>query len=88
VGFEILAHAPPIGGLVFTTCTSAKPSPGVTVGESQQLVGWGDSSQGKTNPEIGIILGLSRLTVKKHIEHILDALGVETRTAAAAMALE
>jgi DNA-binding NarL/FixJ family response regulator len=43
---------------------------------------------GKTNPEIGIILGISPRTVSKHIEHILDGLCVDTRTAAAAMALE
>ena len=43
---------------------------------------------GKTNPEIGIILGISWRTVEKHMEHILQRLGVETRTAAAAMALE
>jgi DNA-binding CsgD family transcriptional regulator len=43
---------------------------------------------GKTNPEIGIILGISWRTVEKHVEHILERLGVETRTAAAASALE
>jgi len=43
---------------------------------------------GKTNPDIGIILGISSRTVSKHVEHILEALGVETRTAAAAVALE
>ncbi len=43
---------------------------------------------GKTNPEIGIILGISWRTVSRHVEHILDALGVDTRTAAAASALE
>jgi DNA-binding CsgD family transcriptional regulator len=43
---------------------------------------------GKTNPEIGIILGISPRTVSKHVEHILGRLGVETRTAAAASALE
>ena len=42
---------------------------------------------GKTNPEIGIILGISWRTVEKHMEHILERLGVETRTAAAALAL-
>ncbi len=45
-------------------------------------------AMGKTNPEIAIILGISRLTVKKHLEHIFQALSVETRTAAAAAALE
>ncbi len=43
---------------------------------------------GKTNPEIGIILGISWRTVEKHVEHILERLGVETRTAAAASALQ
>jgi DNA-binding CsgD family transcriptional regulator len=42
---------------------------------------------GKTNREIGIILGISSRTVSKHVEHILEHLGVETRTAAAASAL-
>lgn len=43
---------------------------------------------GKTNPEIGTILGISSRTVSKHMEHILERLSVETRTAAAASALE
>ena len=45
-------------------------------------------AQGKTNLEIGTILDLSPLTVKKHLEHILRTLNVETRTAAAALFLE
>lgn len=44
--------------------------------------------QGKTNPEIGIILGLSFRTVRTHLEHVYDKLGVGTRTAAALQALE
>ncbi len=42
---------------------------------------------GKTNSEIGIILAISTRTVEKHVEHILERLGVETRTAAAASAI-
>jgi DNA-binding CsgD family transcriptional regulator len=42
---------------------------------------------GKTNPEIAIVLGASALTVKKHLEHIIAKLGVETRTAAASIVL-
>jgi len=42
--------------------------------------------QGKTNREIAIILGISVPTAKKHVEHIFKKLGVETRTAAAAIA--
>lgn len=45
-------------------------------------------SNGKTNPEIGIILGISSRTVNKHLDHVYEKLGVETRTAAAAMALK
>lgn len=42
---------------------------------------------GKTNKDIGEILGLSPRTVNKHLEHIYVKLGVETRTAAAAVAI-
>jgi len=43
---------------------------------------------GKTNREIGSILGASFRTVGKHTEQIFQKLGVETRTAAAARALQ
>ncbi len=45
-------------------------------------------AQGKTNPEIASILGISESTVKKHLIEILATLGVETRTAASLQALE
>jgi DNA-binding CsgD family transcriptional regulator len=35
--------------------------------------------EGKTNPEIAVILGISRRTVDKHIEHLLGKLGLENR---------
>ncbi len=43
--------------------------------------------KGKINRDIGDILGSSPMTVKKHLEHIFAKLGVETRTAAAAMVM-
>ncbi len=43
--------------------------------------------KGKTNRDIGDILGASPATVKKHLERVFAKLGVETRTAAAAMAI-
>ena len=43
--------------------------------------------RGKTNGDIGAILGASPRTVQKHLEHVFGKLGVETRTSAAAMAL-
>jgi DNA-binding NarL/FixJ family response regulator len=45
-------------------------------------------AQGKTNPEIANILGISESTVKKHMLDIMQVLGVETRTAASLRALE
>jgi DNA-binding CsgD family transcriptional regulator len=45
-------------------------------------------AQGKSNEEIGIILGASRNTIKKHVVRLLDKLGVESRNAAAVQALE
>lgn len=44
-------------------------------------------AKGKTNRDIGDILDLSPRTVNKHLEHIYVKLGVETRTAAAALAI-
>lgn len=36
-------------------------------------------AQGKTNAEIGIILGMSPGTVKTHLQYLSEKLGVETR---------
>jgi DNA-binding NarL/FixJ family response regulator len=44
-------------------------------------------TNGKTNADIGLLLGTSPRTVQKHLEHIFEKLGVETRTAAAMRAL-
>jgi DNA-binding response OmpR family regulator/DNA-binding CsgD family transcriptional regulator len=43
-------------------------------------------SKGKTNRDIADILGMSPRTVNKHLEHVFEKLGVETRSAAAAIA--
>ena len=43
--------------------------------------------KGKINRDIGDILGASPATVKKHLERVYVKLGVETRTAAAGMAM-
>ena len=45
-------------------------------------------AQGKTNSDIGMILGNAESTVKKHVLEIFEKLGVETRGAAALRALE
>lgn len=54
----------------------------LTIRESEVLY-W--VTKGKTSRDIGDILGSSPRTVNKHLEHIYVKLGVETRTAAAAL---
>ena len=44
--------------------------------------------RGKTSPDIAGILGNSPRTVNKHLEHVFEKLGVETRTAAATLAMQ
>jgi DNA-binding NarL/FixJ family response regulator len=56
---------------------------GLTTREGEVLA-W--LSKGKTNRDIAQILGLSPRTVDKHLEQIYAKLGVENRTAAAAIA--
>ena len=67
----------------------AKPSEleslGLTPREAEVLF-W--VARGKTNDEIGTVLGIGLTTVKKHLESTYSKLGVENRTTAAAMALE
>ena len=60
------------------------PSPslqamGLTQREAE-VMSW--VAQGKTAREIGMIIGNSARTVQKHMEHIFEKLGVESRTAA------
>ena len=53
---------------------------GITRREAEVLT-W--VSEGKTNKDIGAILRISPRTVQKHLEHVYQKFGVETRTAAA-----
>ncbi len=45
-------------------------------------------AQGKSNADTGAILGLSPATVKRHMVHIFEKIGVENRTSAVLRALE
>ncbi len=45
-------------------------------------------SQGKTNSDIALILGITESTIKKHVQEIFEKLGIETRGAAVVRALE
>lgn len=56
---------------------------GLTAREAEVLY-W--LAQGKSNPDIATIIGAALRTVHKHVEHIFQKLGVETRAAAAVTA--
>lgn len=58
---------------------------GLTAREAEVLM-W--ISRGKTNKDIGEILGSSPRTVNKHLEHIFEKLGVSTRSAAVSVAMQ
>jgi DNA-binding CsgD family transcriptional regulator len=57
----------------------------ITVRE-REVLSW--LAGGKTDREIAVILGTSPRTVQKHLQHIYEKLGVETRTAAVMRAME
>jgi CheY-like chemotaxis protein/DNA-binding CsgD family transcriptional regulator len=58
---------------------------GLTFREAEVLM-W--VARGKTNCEVGTILGCSPRTVNKHLEHIFEKLGVCTRAAAVAVVMQ
>ena len=64
---------------------AALESPELTPREAEVLF-W--ISQGKSNHDIGVILGAKTGTICKHVGHILSKLNVENRTSAAVVALE
>jgi DNA-binding CsgD family transcriptional regulator len=64
---------------------AVRNSLGLTIRETEILM-W--ISRGKTNKEMGIILGSSPRTINKHLEHIFEKLGVTTRTAAVSAVLQ
>ena len=57
----------------------------ITTRESEVLL-W--LAKGKSNSEIGLILGVSPRTINKHLEQVFRKLNVENRTSAAVMALK
>lgn len=57
---------------------------GLTLREAEVLL-WG--SYGKSSGDISDVLEISPRTVQKHLEHVYEKLGVETRSAAVAIAI-
>ncbi|BEP61296.1 response regulator transcription factor [Variovorax sp. V213] len=66
------------------TSSSARLAEAALTPRETEVLSW--LAKGKTNRDIGEILGTSPRTVNKHLEHIFEKLGVETRAAAAALA--
>jgi|SRR4030095_5371552 DNA-binding CsgD family transcriptional regulator len=64
---------------------AALGSPELTPREAEVLF-W--ISEGKSNHDIGVILGAKTRTICKHVERIFSKLNVENRTSAAVAALE
>ena len=64
--------------------SSARLADAALTPRETEVLSW--LAKGKTNRDIGDILGTSPRTVNKHLEHIFEKLGVETRAAAAALA--
>jgi DNA-binding NarL/FixJ family response regulator len=58
---------------------------GLTAREAEVLLG---VAQGKSNADVAAHLGMAEKTVKKHLTHIFEKLGVESRHAATLHALE
>src|SRR6201988_2638589 len=54
----------------------------------RELEGLAWVAEGKTNNDVGLILGIRAATVKKHLDHIFQKMGVETRTSAVASAIK
>ena len=52
----------------------------------REVLSW--LAAGKTDKDIAVIVGVSPRTVQKHLQHIYEKLGVETRTAAVVRAME
>ena len=79
------AGAPRAASVADATPGALASALGLTPREAE-ILSW--VVQGKTNPEIGLILGIQLTTVKKHLESTFAKLGVENRTAAVTLALE
>ncbi len=73
----LLAQTSTIGG------DSARLQQAALTQRESEVLSW--LAKGKTNRDIAEILGMSPRTVNKHLEHIFSKLGVETRSAAAAI---
>lgn len=79
-------HRPPAGFKPdFSSSAPLEAALGLTPREAEVLL-W--VAQGKGNAEIGIILGATEYTIKKHLQNIFEKLGLDSRNACTVCALE
>lgn len=71
-----------VAGLV----VAAQRNTGTLSDREREVLVW--VARGKTNKEIGIILGISAKTVQHHVAHVYDKIGVCSRAGAAIWAME
>ncbi len=69
----------------FSSAVPLENAFGLTAREAEVLL-W--VAQGKSNPEISGILGAAENTIKKHLQHIFEKMGVDNRNAATLRCLE
>ena len=67
-----------------TPAAASRLSTALLTPREAEVLSW--VAKGKTNRDVGEILGMSPRTVNKHLEHVFEKLGVETRAAAASLA--
>jgi len=72
-------HVVTLEEVVLNAPAPALEALGLTPREAE-VMSW--VAQGKTNREVALILGAAARTVDKHLEHVFQKLGVESRTAA------
>jgi DNA-binding CsgD family transcriptional regulator len=81
---QLLDRVGPVLARLHATLAAAAPATDPAVAgltpREREVLGW--LAAGKTDRDIGAILGCSHRTVQKHLQHVYEKLGVETRTAA------
>ena len=75
----------PLGPTRATTAPRGLTTYGLTQRETEVLH---LLAEGRSNADIGLELSLSPRTVEKHVEHILQKLGVKSRAAATRLVIE
>lgn len=86
--FRRIAEAPapqgmPLAGLAAVSDAGLRPGAAPLSGREHEIMHW--VGKGKTNYEIGMILGISPFTVKNHLQRIFRKIDVSNRAQAVSM---